>query len=303
MQKTTKVKHSHLRKIVLITLCLLLVIAFLAFLGTYHNSLMTDKDKTKQQMSSFDKKIESLRKDIYSMRKIPQDVTMGTPPISHSIKDAYLLTRTANISLQQGQNVEVAQMLLQLAVEHLDSINEPKVNEARRVVESDLRKLNNVSVSNMQKVHEQLATLDSLINVMPAQGSEQIIKNSSTASTNKIKKTWQQKLCEAWDDIKGIIKIRKRDTHEISMVEIDIARAQFKLLIEQMRWAVFYKNSEIYVNSIKKARKLLPEVFDMQSESVQKVASILQSLQAYQVNTDVPNIQTSVDAIQAILVE
>lgn len=303
MQKSAKTNKNPSRKPFLIILSFLLILAIVTFIGTYYNMVLIEREATKQQVMIFDKKIQELRDEIHSVikNKPIEGVEISNTPTTN-IKDAYLLVHTADLSLQSGQNVEFAQILMKLALEHLENLNGPKIEQTKKILAADIAKLNALSVPDKQKLQDQLALLDKLINVLPVQGIDSVAKNQDHKLNSQNKVTWYHRLMENMQGFTGV-KIRKRDTHEISVAEIDIARAQFKLLIEQIRWAVFYNNPKIYEESVQKAQTLLPQIFNMHSESVQKFAATLQELQSYKLYTDLPTLQNSVTAIQAILVE
>ena len=100
-----------------------------------------------------------------------------------------------------------------------------------------------------------------------------------------------------------MIKVRKKTTDTYGgLTNVAVDRAQFKLLIEQMRWAAFYNQEKVYERCVKVSQELLPTIFDMNSESAQKFAEILEELSKVHVQTETPDLQDSVNALQALLV-
>ncbi len=144
-----------------------------------------------------------------------------------------------------------------------------------------------------------------MINILPAYRdtvTEPVAVPEHKGQAVEQKPTWYQSVSNTFAEVKSVIKVRKKANHDVSLTEVDVGRAQFKLIIEQLRWAAFYNNSNVYYRSIANAQALLPELFDMQSESVQKFAQTLQALQKVQLQSAVPSMQNSVNALQAILV-
>lgn len=307
MQKKSKgqANHSFLHKLLLI----ILSIAFVAFIAVFARNLWLnhtiDKKHTQEQLINLSKKVEVIHQQV--------NTTAASGPVDvhgyniSQVKDAYLLARTAATSLQHNQDVLVAQQLLQLAADHLANVNGPKVEQAKKILAADQAKLNAVQLPNMNEVQEKLSLLDKLINVLPAYkgtSAESVVTPAATKTTVKDKTTqpWYSSIINIFADLKGVVKIRKKVDHEINVTDVEVARAQFKLIVEQLRWAAFYNNNDVYQRSITNAQELLPRIFDMQGESTKKFAQTLQELQKIKFNTDIPNLQNSVNALQAILV-
>lgn len=300
--KTHKTHHHFSRKYVIITLCLLLVLAVAAFLTSHGITLSLTKNKTEQQLAAFQQKLDGMYEDIQAVLQNKTPTTaMGS--VNH-IKDAYLLTKMASAALQNNNDIDLAKQLLLLASDHLSGVSGTEVDKAKLALENDQKQLDAVHLPDMQKVQDKLNIMDRLIPVMPVAGiyAEPPAKSVPKDVAVKGKHSWQQVLASIWNDVRSSIKIRKKSDREININDIDIARAQFKLIIEQLRWAAFYHNAEIFQRSILSAQELLPRIFDMQSESVQKFSSLLKELQAVQLQFKLPNLQNSVNALQAILV-
>lgn len=300
MQKNTKSKFVS--KGMIFTLCILAIAAGAVFLTNYYDLVFVRGDQYKQKMKDMEQKLSAMQQDLQSAAHANPNAQMVD---EIQIKAAYALTKTAATSLQHGQDIETAKTLLQLAYDHLAPLNGAKVEQAKRILAADQAKLNAISIPDKRKLQEQLTTLDKLINILPLHGSVvEPVENNAPVVKNKDtkQKAWYQPVSAVVKDIKNVVKVRKKDSQTVQVSDIDIARAQFKLLIEQIRWAAFYNNAEVYMLSVQNAQTLLPQVFDMQSESVQKFAATLQELHKVKLYTDIPNIENSVNALQAILV-
>lgn len=307
MQKKSKghANHSFLHKILLIILGL----AFVVFIAAVARNLWIthnlDRKHTLDQIITLSKKVDVIHQQVNTTAATGTVVDVHGYNTSQ-VKDAYLLVRTAATSLQHNQDVLVAQQLLQLASDHLANVNGPKIELAKKALAADQAKLSAVQLPNMNEVQEKLTLLDKLINVLPAYKSTttEVVTQTTTKSTVKDKTTqpWYYTFTNIFSDLKSVVKVRKKVDHEINVTDVEVARAQFKLIVEQLRWAAFYNNNDVYQRSITNAQELLPRIFDMQGESTKKFAQTLQELQKIKFNTDIPNLQNSVNALQAILV-
>ncbi len=302
MQKN--VKPKYVSKGMVFTLCILAIVACTIFVRKYYDGFFVRSEQYRRKMQEMELKLVNMQQELQKGMHANSSPQFND---ESQIKAAYLLTKTAAASLQNGRDVETAKTLLQLAYEHLVPLSSAKVDQAKRMLVEDQARLNALSVPDKRKLQEQLATLDKLINILPVNGSAaETTQNTQTVTTTKSKttkqNTWYQPVSVVVKDLKNVVKVRKKDTHTNTVTDVEIARAQFKLLIEQIRWAAFYNNPDVYMTSVQNAQSLLPQVFDMQSESVKKFAAILQELHSVKLYTDIPSIEGSVNALQAILV-
>lgn len=232
-----------------------------------------------------------------------------TPPqamsleVETQVKEALFLTRIASEILHKDHYVNYAKDLLVMAQNRLNGLQGEKIEHARYVINTDIIKLNALQPMDVKVLQEKLATLDKLIAVLPLKYSARAATdNTATQQEHKLT-TQDSKWFDMLSEVKSVIKIRKKPadgTPYAPDMTLDIKRAQFKLLIEEVRWALLYNEVMLYKASLAKAIELLPEVFDIHSESVQKFAKTLDELAQVDLNSAIPNIQNSVNALEAI---
>lgn len=305
MQELSKFKTSNKfsKKLLFLILLIVITICIAVTIRVFWHMYKLEVNDFKVKISGLEKKMDFL----YGGE--PEKVlnsAIDSNTVTAQINEAYILTRTAANILQNTKDLVTAKQLLQLAADNLATLHSPKIDRAKEILSADQSKLEAARMPDTHLIQEKLAMLDKLINVLPAYRNIPIKKDGNNdkhvSATHITKKAWYDKFLNIISDLKTVVKIRKKTDHEINTFEIEIAREQFKLLIEQLRWAAFYNNAEIYQRSISKAQSLLPEVFDIDSESVQKSVAILQELAAIQLKFEVPNIQNSVNALHAILI-
>lgn len=319
-QVESKKNKFNLKSMGLILLLLLAGVAIVIFGKDYWVKYQQEQKFIKKQLSLLqekqdtiaylESKFEIIEKDLQMLRdKTP--VSDGQAQTVGQIKDAYFLARMADDRLQYNNDVQTAKQLLQLAQERLATVDTPGVAKAREILSADQKKLEGVNFPNMQEIQDKLAVLDSLINTLPIRTSHDL--DDSPAKTHRpkpkaanaaIDKKWKQSLNNIIEELKNVVKVRKKTEIDpaLAYVNEEINRAQFKLLIEQTRWAVYYRDAAVYQRSIKSAQQLLTITFDPQNEEVKKFSSTLNELATIKIQTNVPNIQDSVKALQALLV-
>ncbi len=224
------------------------------------------------------------------------------------LRDAYFMTRIAATILQNHHDIAAALELLNTAQEHLNSLQGEKVDQAKALLTADISKLSSIQASDNRGVQDKLVLLDSLAAILPLKHEIIDVSKYNTAKKDVTanaagQSRWHQSIQNILTEAKTIVKVKKRSGEaQLSEVTVEIKHAQFRLLMEQIRWALFYKDSDVYKISIVKLQQLVPEIFDTNSDIVKQFYSTLTEMSMMQINVDVPNIQESVNALKALLV-
>lgn len=225
------------------------------------------------------------------------------------VRDAYFMARIAATILKNDRDITVAIELLNTAQEHLNNLQGEKIDQAKIILADNIAKLASIQSYDTNSLQDQLTLLDKLAVILPLKHefvdeAQNTIASKDVASKDVDKNTWHQSIQDIISEAKSVVKIRKKPASDapLSDVTIEIKRAQFRLFIEQIRWALFYKDPEVYNTSIVKLQHLLPEIFDSNSDSVKRFAAVLSEMSQAQINVDVPDIQDSVNALKALLI-
>lgn len=260
-----------------------------------------------KQVAYIENKISSLS------LSTPIDSSLGEKNCTDlQIRDAYFMTKIAATILQNDRDIATALDLLNTAQSHLSNLSGEKIDYAKTTLAADIEKLSKVKAFDTHILQDKLTILDKFAAVMPLKNVTIDVNGGSTIASQDMlikekeadKSRWQQSIQNIISEAKTVIKIRKKPAEDTTLSEaaIEIKRAQFGLLVEQVRWALFYKDPQVYTSSIIKMQQLLPEIFDTNSESVKKITDVLGEMSVAEVNFDVPSIQESVNALKALLV-
>lgn len=264
-----------------------------------------------KQIESLEHKISGLSSGVHSDAdtnpaiKSPAENTVT----ELQLRDAYFMVRIAATILQNDHDITAAMELLNTAQEHLNNLQGEKIDQAKIILASDISKLSAIQVSDTRGMQDKLALLDKLSVMLPLKHEAIELHKNGSADKDAAEKTadqnrWPQSIQNILTEAKTIVKVRKKPTGDapLSDAAIEIKQAQFRLLLEQLRWALFYKDAEVYKTSILKMQQLLPEIFDTNSDVAKQFSSTLAEMSKAQINVDVPNIQESVNALRALLV-
>jgi uroporphyrin-3 C-methyltransferase len=295
----------------ILTIVIILALAFVA--NTLWSRYNGQHSFATKQIEYLENKITTLSQGLPSNTGVsgvikPLDETAVT---DLQLRDAYFMVRIAATILQNDHDISAALELLNTAQEHLSNLQGEKIDKAKTILAADIAKLSAIQVADTGGVQQQLALLNNLATVLPLrhQAVESSPKdnalNDETSTAAAKQGRWQQSMQSVLSEVKTIVKIRKKPSGAdapLSEATIEIKHAHFRLLMEQVRWALFYKDSDVYKTSIHKMQQLVPEIFDIKSETVIQFTSILTEMSKVQINVDVPNIQESVNALKALLV-
>jgi uncharacterized protein HemX len=320
MQDTVKNK-SNIKSIIL-SLLMLAVLVSTVFIGLnfwgqyraereYVNKQLAMLSQKQEEISDLEQKLDRAQKDMQIVldKKPAETQAQGTD--LNSIKDAYFLTRLAEDRLQYANDIQAAKQLLQLAQDNIAALNTPEIVKVKAILAADQEKLKILNYPDVQVTHEKLAILDTLINNMPlkpstnsVQAKTNVKKTKENTQSMRFDKDWQRALNLMLEDLKDLVKIRKKTDSDLdlSYVNVEISKAQFKLLIEQIRWAIFYRDAVVYQRSVKSAQELLAQVFDANNENVMQFSKTLNELASVEIQPNIPSIKDAVDSLQALLV-
>lgn len=296
-------KMRNIKKIVLVVIVLGLAVGAAFAAIDFWKNYMAERARINKQIEMLNQKQEVITDLEVKLDRAQKDMRIlidnnpADPQDQYitQVKDAYFLARLAEDRLQYGSDVQAAKQLLQLSQEHLASFNTPEVLDVKNIIEADQKKLSDLNYPDIKDMNEKLAVLDQLINTLP-------LKQNTQNMT--IDKEWGPSLHKMLEDLKKVVKIRKKSDPDVdlSYINVEISKAQFKLLIEQIRWAIYYKDSVVYQRSIKNAQDLLSQLFDVSNENVQKFSKTLDQLALVHVQNNLPSISNAVTAIQGLLI-
>jgi len=322
MQETTEIKNKANVKVIGITVLLLAVGIGAGIAGkNFWNRYNAERENIKRQINALtekqqiiadlEDKLDRAEKDVrILMEAKPSDA--GKQHGIVQVKDAYLLARIAEDRLQYANDIQTAKQLLQLAQDNLANMGDPEIVKVKSILAADQSKLNNLNYPAVHEINDKLVLMDKLMNNLALKNSATDEAAASKVEPQKEKKNmrfdkeWKQSLNKMLEDLKTVVKVKKKSDLDadvdMSYINTEISKAQFKLLIEQIRWAVFYRDTVVYTRSVKNAQTLLTQLFDNNNDEVKQFSDALNYLAEVKIQPDVPSIKDSVNALQAILV-
>lgn len=285
-------------------LLFLLVMAVLIVVGKhYWQQYSTDSKLPHNKTVELNAKLENLQQNVGEIVNARSEVEVGTQK-QQDIKKAFVLTKMAADSLQYYHDVPLTVQLLQAAQNELGQSQDPDLAEARRILIEAQQKILAVKYHDVELISRKLDELEKLINVLAVKPESNKIINRKVVKTEDATPKWQQAITQVYESVKSSVTIRKKNEADLntSLVINEYKLARFNLLLEQIRWASYYDNQVVYQRSIKETQDLLTTAFDPANPNVQQFKQTLDDLSGIQVHPVLPNLQDTVNALQALLV-
>lgn len=332
LEKPTGAASGILRTLKII-LALGLIVALLAasWMGwTLWQAWALEADKSDRQLSGMQDAIDSIQqqarldqeRQLLESQQLQQAVTdlqlrantqgrrlaeLGSTTRSDwLLAEAVYLTRLANQRLQTERSTANSLALLSNVDLILQELDDPDLTPARSALAKDITALRLAGEVDVEGIYLELSSLiysiDQLsILSLPAQpqaGEQSSAQNAEASlSPQSVLAGFSQKVAQ-------LIRVRQRSQPIEPMLqpeEATLVRHNIRLMLEQAQSALLREQQVIYSQSISKAQSWLAQYFQL-NPSAQVLSGRLSELAKAQVVQQLPEINTSLEAIETAVV-
>lgn len=332
LEKPTGAASGILRTLKII-LALGLIVALLAasWMGwTLWQAWALEADKSDRQLSGMQDAIDSIQqqarldqeRQLLESQQLQQAVTdlqlrsntqgrrlaeLGSTTRSDwLLAEAVYLTRLANQRLQTERSTANSLALLSNVDLILQELDDPDLTPARSALAKDITALRLAGEVDVEGIYLELSSLiysiDQLsILSLPAQpqaGEQSSAQNAEASlSPQSVLAGFSQKVAQ-------LIRVRQRSQPIEPMLqpeEATLVRHNIRLMLEQAQSALLREQQVIYSQSISKAQSWLAQHFQL-NPSAQVLSGRLSELAKAQVVQQLPEINTSLEAIETAVV-
>ena len=331
-EKPTGAASSILRTLKII-LALGLIVALLAasWMGwTLWQTWALEADKSDRQLSGMQDAIDSIQqqarldqeRQLLESQQLQQAVTdlqlrsntqgrrlaeLGSTTRSDwLLAEAVYLTRLANQRLQTERSTANSLALLSNVDLILQELDDPDLTPARSALAKDITALRLAGEVDVEGIYLELSSLiysiDQLsILSLPAQPQ---VGEQSSAQNAEASLSPQSVLAGFSQKVAQLIRVRQRSQPIEPMLqpeEATLVRHNIRLMLEQAQSALLREQQVIYSQSISKAQSWLAQHFQL-NPSAQVLSGRLSELAKAQVVQQLPEINTSLEAIETAVV-
>ncbi|MCL1140853.1 uroporphyrinogen-III C-methyltransferase [Shewanella pneumatophori] len=310
---------------IIITLFLLLILAFASVAGGYYlyqqlQAQQAESAKLTQQLQAAlvepNQRIASLEQQqgrfatsvenamaqsLEQQTQLEERVSIIAQrnPNHWRAEEAKYLVRLAGQKLWLEKDPSTATSLLKAADERIKSMRDPSLMPLRKALSKDIAAV--ASVKNTD-ISGTVLTLDAIIDnldKLPLNRAETHFSSEEVADTQMTESLddWQSNLAKSWQAlIDDFVIVRKRTTDAAPLLEPDqqwylVENTKNKLLQAQL--ALYRQDQVNYRNSIKLARKWIFQYFDLKDQQTTDTLATLDALETLKIQS------TSIDRFAA----
>jgi uroporphyrin-3 C-methyltransferase len=215
------------------------------------------------------------------------------------------LVRQAALTLQLTRDVKTAEILLHAALEHLQTLKDPKLLPLQESLLHELHALEAVTLPNLEELWLKISLLIEEVPTLTLTSPQ--IAEPTTSVENPAPETvnasaWQAALKKSLTAMKDIVKIRKHSKPIdplLSEPEILYEKQRLSLMLEEIRFAILMPKPLIYQHIIKETLAFLAR-FEKKEEKIIKMQETLSELSAINLHPELPNLVHTLEQLQLL---
>jgi uroporphyrin-3 C-methyltransferase len=237
-----------------------------------------------------------------AVTKISQDLERGVN--DYLIEEVTQLLRLANNSVLFDKNVVSAMNALMLADEQLKSLRDPRFSTIRSQINLELEALKNVQVVDIEALSASLHTLARSVPALPL-ANEPVERAPVVQELSaEPELTFRGELVKIWRDLIGSVSIQRVDQPPKPLLVPEqryFLNENIQLALSKAELALLQGETNVYQRSIGDAKRWLSEYFDISDSRVQAALISLDKLAAVSIETQIPPITGSYQALQTVV--
>jgi len=209
----------------------------------------------------------------------------------------------AGQQLQVAGNVRAALMALENADARLQRIDLPRYATLRRLLSRDTERLKALPQVDVYgagaRIDDAIATIDKLPLAMDARPRPDAVVPAVAAGMPQ----WERMLREAWAELRQLVRIQSSGVPDVTLLapeQVFFLRENLKLRLLGARIALLSRDARSYQGELRAARAALERHFDMRDNTVTTTAEILSKLQAGQIQTEMPDLSETLEALRKL---
>jgi len=213
----------------------------------------------------------------------------------------YLL-HIANSRLNLEHDVEAALTALNAASKQLAELNLPELADIQQMISDEINALSNVPKLDIPAMAQTLATLGSNIDSLPlAKPKEAKLVNSGADDERK---QWEVLADEVWTALKPLVSVR--NSKDPAMAPLTPEKHTYltqnlQLKIESARLALLRADNSTFHENLSISSEWLSQFYDVASAEGSNMLSTLNELQQSTIDTELPDISASLQALQKFI--
>lgn len=210
----------------------------------------------------------------------------------------------ASQQLQLAGNVRTALIGMENAEARLQRLDQPRYSTLRRILTRDIERLKALPLVDVYgigaRLDEVITGVDKLPLAMDARARPDPAAAPAVAAEVP---SWERALREVWRELRQLVRVQSSGVQDAALLAPDqvfFLRENLKLRLLGARVALLSRDIKNYQGDLRAALSTLEQHFDVRDGSVVTVVATLRKLQSAQVQTEVPDLTETLDALRKL---
>ena len=274
--------------------------------STLRSDLSGDWTRRAERLEARDDELDqgqqSLRESVESVRELA-----GRSRRDWILAEVEYLLRIANRRLQLQRDAVTAMAALQNADARLRELADPGLTEVREGIARELDALRGTPRPDLEGLAAQLGSLSEQVAQLPvkaARAPERTPTGAPDAPARLSAQQWRQGLQRAWEALKSLVVVRRRDEHVAPLLgtaQEFAVREGLRLQLEAARVALLRQDPQLFATSVQGAQDWLARYFVADDARYDAVAQALQRLRSSEIRSDLPDISASLRLLRDVM--
>ena len=226
-------------------------------------------------------------------------------------RDEWALTEVEQILLLASQQLQIAGNVsnalaaLQVADQKLQRLDRPEFVPLRRAIGRDIDRLKAVPFVDVSGLSLRLDQAIVAVDTLPLALEERPPSPPESAKP-KDEPAWRRFLREAWDDVRGLIRIENTDRAQAPLLappQQYFLRENLKLRLLAARFDLLFRDQPNFRADLGAAEGWLNRYFDTRAKSVQSLQTLVKELRKTDMTIELPALAGSLDAVRVLQIQ
>lgn len=267
------------------------------------SQLTTELLQLKTELQNQDQQLLAQQSQLQSaFSTIAEDLKKGVR--DYAIEEVSQLLRLANNSLVFSGDIDSAERALSLADNQLKGLNDPRFGPVRVLINEELTELRNTQRLDVAQLSASLAGVAELVPSLPLENEPESYSSEADAEAVDTDMSFSGQLRQVWKDILGAVTIQRVDQPPKPLLAPEqryFLNQNIQLALAKAELAALQKSPSVYQRSIDSATTWLRDYFDLSDPQVGEVLAQLDALRKQKIQTQVPDISRSYQALQSVI--
>lgn len=252
------------------------------------------------KLSLLEAKLAESQNQQLALEALYQELTRNRDEVA--LEEVEQLLIIADQQLQLASNVRAALIAMQEADARLQRIDRPQLSPLRKVLANDMDVLKSAPHLDTVGISLRLDNLAAAVETLPLAMEFRPPESESLQRLVPASQSpWLSFLHEAWQDLKGLVRIQHMDKPDVALLSPSQAyflRENLKLRLLSARHALLARDGASFRADLEAALDWISRYYDNKSKPVLDTLEALRQLRESEVGVELPRISASLDALR-----